>query len=107
MHIAELHTSKQGEVLFTALFSSENRERGLNLLLCREALPEQPKNRFLATSRIGFCHGRQSHYGNMPDYSPHNSQAYVSRDLKKKKKKKKKHKKKKKKKKRFKKKKRN
>jgi hypothetical protein len=55
--------------------SSENGERGRNLLRGREALPAQPENRFSARSGIGFVDGRQSRYGKSPDDSPHDSPA--------------------------------
>ncbi|ELZ8625331.1 TPA: hypothetical protein L7T55_005579 [Klebsiella pneumoniae] len=58
MHSAEIHTIQPGEVLFPAFFSSENGERGRNLLRGREALPAQPENRFSAPSGIGFVDGR-------------------------------------------------
>ncbi|MDE4720637.1 hypothetical protein PXW67_27695, partial [Klebsiella pneumoniae] len=38
VHSAEFHTIQPGEVLFPAFFSSENGERGRNLLRGREAL---------------------------------------------------------------------
>ncbi|HEC2548301.1 TPA: hypothetical protein R2K56_005544 [Raoultella ornithinolytica] len=67
MHSAEIDTIQPGEVLFPAFFSSENGERGRNLLRGREALPAQPENRFVD--------GRQSRYGKSPDDSPHDSPA--------------------------------
>ncbi|MEB4500400.1 hypothetical protein P9157_28140 [Klebsiella pneumoniae] len=75
MHSAEIHTIQPGEVLFPAFFSSENGERGRNLLRGREALPAQPENRFSAPSGIGFVDGRQSRYGKSPEDSPHDSPA--------------------------------
>lgn len=53
MRSAEIHTIQPWEVLFPAFFSSENGERGRNLLRGREALPAQPENPLSARSGRG------------------------------------------------------
>ena len=53
MHSAEIDTIQPGEVLFPAFFSSENGERGRNLLRGCEALPAQPEKPFSARSGRG------------------------------------------------------
>jgi len=55
MHSAEFHTVQPVEVLFSTFFSSENGERGRNLLRGREALPAQPEKPFSARSGRGGC----------------------------------------------------
>ncbi|MBO2029165.1 hypothetical protein J4734_07925 [Klebsiella pneumoniae] len=57
--IARKFTPFSREVLFPAFFSSENGERGRNLLRGREALPAQPENPFSARSGIGYVDSRQ------------------------------------------------
>ncbi|MCV5647783.1 hypothetical protein OFN55_34200, partial [Escherichia coli] len=59
VHSAEFHAVQPVEVLFSTFFSSENGERGRNLLRGREALPAQPEKPFSARAggpgRGGGC----------------------------------------------------
>ncbi|MCP6335612.1 hypothetical protein NL449_26655, partial [Klebsiella pneumoniae] len=57
------------------LFSSENGERGRNLLRGREALPAQPETPFLARSGIRFSDSWQRRDGKSPDDLAHDSSA--------------------------------
>ena len=55
VHSAEFHTVQPVEVLFSTFFSSENGERGRNLLRGREALPASRKTRFQHVQEGGRC----------------------------------------------------
>ncbi|MEX7297899.1 hypothetical protein AB6U14_00030 [Klebsiella pneumoniae] len=82
MHSAEIHTIQPGEVLFPAFFSSENGERGRNLLRGREALLKRSrKTGFQHLQESGSSTAKQSRYGKSPDDSPHDSPHDSNREL--------------------------